>query len=71
MVDFVEFVSTEGDFPRDFDIDPTGRFVVCVNQNTDNGTLYGRNEETGKLTRIQKDIVVPEGVCVCFADIND
>lgn len=71
MVDFVEFVSTEGDFPRDFDIDPTGRFVVCANQNTDNGTLYERNEETGKLTRIQKDIVVPEGVCVCFADIND
>lgn len=70
-VDFIGFTSTEGDFPRDFDFDPTGRFVVCVNQNTDNGTLYSRDVETGGLTCIQKDIKVPEGVCVCFTDLSD
>ena len=69
-VDFVGFTSTYGDFPRDFDIDPSGKFLVCVNQNTDNGTLYARDEQTGALTCLQKDIPVPEGVCVCFTDLD-
>ncbi|GKT03588.1 lactonase family protein [Furfurilactobacillus sp. WILCCON 0119] len=59
-------ISTEGDFPRDFDLDPSQRFVVAVNQNTDNATLYRRNATTGQLTLQQKDVAVPEGVCVLF-----
>ncbi|MYV18132.1 lactonase family protein [Furfurilactobacillus milii] len=59
-------ISTEGDFPRDFDLDPSQQFVVAVNQNTDNATLYSRNATTGQLKLIQKDVAVPEPVCVLF-----
>ena len=62
----VQTISTEGDFPRDFALDPENDYVVCANQNTDNLTLYKRDAENGKLTLIQKDIYAPECVCVYF-----
>ncbi|MGO2859315.1 MAG: beta-propeller fold lactonase family protein, partial [Lactiplantibacillus plantarum] len=62
----IQQISTEGDFPRDFDLDPTEAFVVVVNQNTDNATLYARDLTSGKLSLLQKDVTVPEGVCVRF-----
>lgn len=62
----IQQISTEGDFPRDFDLDPTEAFVVVVNQNTNNATLYDRDLTTGQLTLRQKDITVPEGVSVLF-----
>ncbi|AVK60673.1 6-phosphogluconolactonase [Lactobacillus sp. CBA3605] len=63
----IQEISTEGDFPRDFDLDATEAFVVVVNQNTDNATLYERDLSSGKLSLLQKDLTVPEGVCVLFA----
>ncbi|MGC6768542.1 lactonase family protein [Enterococcus sp. LJL128] len=62
----VQLISTEGDFPRDFDLNATEDFVVAANQNTDNLTLYRRDQENGLLTMIQKDIFAPECVCVYF-----
>lgn len=60
----VQRISTEGDFPRDFNLSDDESFVICVNQNSDNGTLYTRDAQTGKLTMVQKDVHVPEGVSV-------
>ncbi|MBO0465954.1 lactonase family protein [Enterococcus plantarum] len=65
-VERVQLISTEGEIPRDFDLDPTEKFVVAANQNTDNVTLYRRDEETGLLEMIQKDVYAPECVCVYF-----
>lgn len=60
----IQNISTEGDFPRDFDFDNTEQYLVCVNQNTDNASLYQRDSDSGLLTLLQKDVFVPEGVCV-------
>lgn len=65
-LEFVEFVSTEGDTPRDFDLNTTDDYLVAANQDTDNLSLYSRNSETGKLTLLEKDIFAPECVCVYF-----
>lgn len=64
----VQHVSTYGEFPRDFNWDPSQKYVVAANQNTDNATLYLRNAGTGTLTPLQKDISVPEGTRVLFTD---
>lgn len=60
----VQRISTEGDFPRDFNWDASQRLVLVVNQNSDNASLYTRDASSGKLTLAQKDFMVPEGVCV-------
>ncbi|MGG3564230.1 lactonase family protein [Neobacillus rhizosphaerae] len=67
---FVEHVSTEGDWPRDFALDPSEKFVVASNQESGNLVLYSRDEGTGKLTLIQSDIDVPYPVCVKFLHVR-
>ncbi|WP_208560964.1 lactonase family protein [Marinilactibacillus kalidii] len=66
-LELVEYVPTEGEIPRDFNIDPTNQFVVVGHQDSDNLTLFERNAKTGKLTLLQKDVYAPEVVCVTFA----
>lgn len=63
-VELIQLISTEGDFPRDFNFNEDETFVVVVNQNTNDATLYERDVKTGKLSVVQKDFFVPEGVCV-------
>lgn len=65
-VELIQLISTEGDFPRDFALSPSNKFLIAANQNTDNATIYERNAETGMLTLKEKDIFVPEGVRVVF-----
>ena len=59
-----QWISTEGDFPRDFHLAGEEAFVVCANQNSDNLTLYTRDAASGRLTLLQKDVFAPEAVCV-------
>lgn len=63
-IQLIQRISTEGDFPRDFNFSDDESFVICVNQNSDNGTLYTRDAQSGKLTLVQKDFQVPEPVSV-------
>ena len=62
----IQLISTEGDFPRDFALDPSQAWVVAANQNTDNVSVYRRDIETGLLELVHKDIAVPETVRVEF-----
>ncbi|WP_022791822.1 beta-propeller fold lactonase family protein [Weissella halotolerans] len=65
-VERIQLISSEGDFPRDFALSPSNRYLIVANQNTDNLSVYERSSKTGKLTLIQKNFVVPEGVRVVF-----
>ncbi|GAW98921.1 lactonase family protein [Secundilactobacillus mixtipabuli] len=60
----IDQTPSEGDFPRDFNFNADESFIILVNQNTDNATLYSRDADSGKLTMVQKNFEVPEGVCV-------
>lgn len=62
----VEFISTGGDWPRDFVLDPSEKFVVTSNQHTGNLVLFARDPETGRLTKLDSEVDVPEVVCVKF-----
>ncbi|MGO3537531.1 MAG: lactonase family protein [Latilactobacillus curvatus] len=62
----IQQMSTDGEFPRDFNLSANDDFLLAVNQNSDNGTLYRRDAQTGLLAACQKDLETPEGVCVLF-----
>jgi 6-phosphogluconolactonase len=66
---FVEHASTEGSWPRDFEFDPTGTFIVGSNEESGNLVLFERDEATGKLTVLQSDVKVPYPVCVKFMNV--
>lgn len=65
-VELIQLISTEGDFPRDFALSPSNDYLIAANQNTDNVTIYSRDAQSGKLTLKEKDLFLPEGVCVKF-----
>lgn len=58
------YAPTEGEIPRDFNLDPTEQYLVVGHQDSDNLTLFERNAEDGSLTLLQKDVEAPEVVCV-------
>lgn len=49
---------TYGKHPRNFAIDPSGRFLLVANQFSGNIVIFSRNIETGKLTKLLNEIQV-------------
>lgn len=62
----VQHISTGGEFPRDFVLDPSEAFLIAANQHSGNLVLFERDEKTGKLTNLNSEVKVPETVCVKF-----
>ena len=62
----VEIVSTKGDWPRDFDLDPSEKFIIVAHEKTHNVVLFKRSPETGRLAPAHSEVTIPEGVCVAF-----
>ncbi|KQM74709.1 6-phosphogluconolactonase [Pedobacter sp. Leaf216] len=63
---FIETVSTLGKGPRNFAINPTGKFLLVGHQYTNNIVIFNRNKTTGKLTDSGKRIDVGAPVCLVF-----
>ncbi|GGI22261.1 lactonase family protein [Pedobacter mendelii] len=63
---FVETVSTLGKGPRNFSIDPSGKFLLVANQYTNDVVIFKRNKLTGKLTDSGKKIEVAAPVNLVF-----
>ena len=62
--------STMGKIPRNFEIDPTGNFLLVGNQNSDEIVIFKRDKKTGLLTDTGKRISVGKPVCLKFVAAN-
>ena len=58
--------STMGEHPRNFAMDPTGRFVVVANLVSNNLVVFKRNAKTGLLKPLRGQVKVPRPSCVKF-----
>jgi 6-phosphogluconolactonase len=56
--------STLGKTPRNFNVDPSGNFLLVANQNTDEIVIFKIDKKTGLLTDTGKRIHVPKPVCL-------
>jgi 6-phosphogluconolactonase len=65
-----QVVSTEGDWPRNFCLDPTGRWLVVANQRSDSIVVLARDQESGRLTPTPQRIALPSPVCLRFPAIS-
>ena len=61
-----QVVSTEGDWPRNFSLDPTGRWLLVANQRSDSVVVFGRDPDNGRLTSTRQRIAIPSPVCLRF-----
>lgn len=58
------YQSTIGSGPRNFMIDPTGKFLLVANQKTNNIVVFKRDLATGKLQQTLQHIEIPSPVCL-------
>jgi 6-phosphogluconolactonase len=58
--------STQGKTPRHFAIDPTGRWLLAENQDSDNIVVFSIDAETGRLAPAGQEINIGSPVCVEF-----
>ena len=70
MLTFVGRQSTLGKIPRNFEIDPTGNFLLVGNQNSDEVVIFKRDKKTGLLSDTGKRISVGKPVCLKFVSAN-
>jgi 6-phosphogluconolactonase len=56
--------STLGKTPRNFNFDPSGKFLLVANQNTNDIVIFRRDAFTGLLTDTGKRIAVDKPVCL-------
>lgn len=64
---FIERKPSGGKGPRNFIIDPTGKFLIVAHQNSDNITVWRLDETTGKIMQAVTRIEVGNPVCLQFA----
>jgi len=55
-----------GKIPRNFVLDPTERWMLVANQDSNNITVFARNVETGKLADQGKAFAVTTPMCILF-----
>jgi 6-phosphogluconolactonase len=61
-----QYISVMGNHPRNFVIDPTSRFLLVANRDTDNIVVFSIDPSTGQLTYTGKQLSVPNPVCLKF-----
>jgi len=60
---------TRGDYPRSFNFDPTGRFLYCCNQRTDNVTVFRVDRTSGALRFTGDYAPVGNPSSIAFVDL--
>lgn len=65
-LELVEQLSTQGENPRDFAIDPLGNYLLIGNQDTNTITIFKRDKTTGKLTYTNQKIEICAPACLYF-----
>ena len=59
-------ISTEGDWPRNFSLDPTGRWLLVANQKSGSIVVFARDTKSSRLTATRQRIEIPSPVCLRF-----
>jgi 6-phosphogluconolactonase len=68
-LEFVQRTSTLGKGPRNFNIDPTGNFLLVGHQYTNEIVIFKRDKTTGMLINTGKKIDLCSPVCLVFTKI--
>ena len=65
-IELEQTVSTLGDWPRNFSLHPSGRWLLVANQRSDSVVVFARDPENGRLTPTRQRIAIPSPVCLRF-----
>jgi 6-phosphogluconolactonase len=66
----VEYVSTKGKSPRNFEIAPGGSLLFAADEKSDNLVIFRIDPQTGRLAATGNDLDLAQPVCVKFVPIE-
>jgi 6-phosphogluconolactonase len=61
-----QVISSGGDWPRNFSLDPSERWLLVANQRSDSVVVFRRDPDSGRLTPTRQRISIPSPVCLRF-----
>jgi 6-phosphogluconolactonase len=61
-----QVISTGGDWPRNFSLDPSERWLLVANQRSGSVVVFRRDPDSGRLTPTRQRISIPSPVCLRF-----
>jgi len=64
-LDKIQNIDVNGDWPRNFTIDPTGNFLLVANQKSNNISVFKIDKTSGKLSFLHA-VELPSPVCLLF-----
>jgi 6-phosphogluconolactonase len=64
-IEKIQTMPVHGDWPRNFMLDPTGKFLLVANQKSNNISVFSIDLATGKLAFL-RDVKAPSPVCLLF-----
>ncbi|MBB5438046.1 6-phosphogluconolactonase [Pedobacter sp. AK017] len=67
---FIETISTMGKGPRNFVIDPSGKYLLIGHQYTNDIVIFERNKKTGTLKDTGKRMEIGAPVCLLFTPVK-
>ncbi len=59
-----QYVSVKGKHPRNFLIDPTDKFLLVANKDSDNVVVFSIDPQTGLLTATGTELHIPSPICL-------
>lgn len=65
ILDKIQNISVHGDWPRNFTLDPTGKFLLVANQKSHNISVFKIDKKSGKLNFLHS-VELPSPVCLLF-----
>lgn len=63
----VSMHSVQGIMPRNFTIDPSGRYLLVANQKSNNIQVFSIDQDTGQLNYTGVEMKLPSPVCLVFS----
>lgn len=66
---FLGIQPTKGNFPRDFEIDPSGKHLYAANQRSDNIVVFEIDQMNGQLKDTGLEYKLPAPVCLKFLSL--
>ena len=70
MLTSAGFTPVGGKTPRNFAIDPTGKFLLAANQDSGNIVVFRIDQKTGGLSPAGIEAKVPSPVSIVFAPMR-
>ena len=65
----IERTSSGGKTPRNFTLDPTERWMLVADQNSNNLAVFSRDTSNGKLASEGKTVACPTPMCIVFVGL--